>query len=69
MGIYHLFTVEGTQAQIAVCIQEKSMEQYLIYIIPAAVVLIAVAALLVGRSSKSRKRGKKEAEKRTEKEA
>ena len=69
MGIYHLFTVEGTQAQIAVCIQEKSMEQYLIYIIPAAVVLIAVVALLVRRSSKSRKRGEKEAEKRTEKEA
>ncbi|MDE6845082.1 MAG: hypothetical protein K2J99_04870 [Lachnospiraceae bacterium] len=55
MGIYHLFTVEGTETQIAVCVREKSITDYLIYIIPAAVVVLIVIILLVRKIRKKRK--------------
>lgn len=55
MGIYHLFTVEGTEAQIAVCVQEKSITDYLIYIIPAAAAVLTVVILLITKSRKKRK--------------
>lgn len=55
MGMYHLFTIEGTQAGIAVSIREKGIEEYLIYIIPAAVVLIVAAGILIRKSGNKRK--------------
>lgn len=44
MGIYHLLTIDGTEAEIAVCVEEKNIADYLVYIVPgtAAVVLLAV---------------------------
>lgn len=55
MGIYHLFTVEGTEAQIAVCVREKSITDYLVYIIPAAAVVLIVVILLIRKGRKKRK--------------
>ncbi|MDE6388091.1 MAG: hypothetical protein K2L82_09860 [Lachnospiraceae bacterium] len=55
MGIYHLFTVEGTEAEIAVCVHEKSITDYLIYIIPAAVGVLVVVILLIRKGRKKRK--------------
>lgn len=55
MGIYHLFTVDGTDTEIAVCVEEKSITDYLVYIIPAAVVVLIVVILLVGKIRKKRK--------------
>lgn len=60
MGIYHLFTVEGTEAEIAVCVHGKSITDDLIYIIPAAVVVLIVVILLV-RKGRKKRRAKKEA--------
>ena len=57
MGIYHLFTVEGTEAEIAVCIQNRRLQAYLVYGIPAVLVATAVIAFFVGKSRK-RKKGK-----------
>ncbi len=61
MGIYHLFTVTGTEVEIAVCVHEKSITDYLIYIIPAAVVVVVVVILLVRKIGKKRKARKKTA--------
>lgn len=61
MGIYHLFTVEGTEAEIAVCVHEKSITDYLIYVIPAAAVVLVVVILLIRKGRKKRK-AKKTAE-------
>lgn len=58
MGIYHLFTIAGTEAEIVVCVHEKGIVDYLIYIIPALLILIIVIVLIV------RKRKKKKAAKR-----
>lgn len=58
MGIYHLFTVADTDeanVEIAVCIHEKEITDYLIYIIPAAVVLLVILALIIRKSRKKRK--------------
>lgn len=59
MGIYHLFTVAGTEAEIAVCVQERSIADYLVYIIPAAAAALIVVAIVVRKRkhSKSRKAG------------
>ena len=59
MGIYHLFTVEGTEAEIAVCVYAKNITDDLIYIIPAAVVVLAVVILLI-RKGRKKRRAKKE---------
>ncbi len=56
MGIYHLFTVEGTEAEIAVCIQDRKLQAYLVYGIPA-VLTAAMIVFFVGKSRK-RKKGK-----------
>ncbi len=66
MGIYHLFTVEGNEVDIAVCIHEKDISEYLIYIIPAVVVVLVVVILLL-RKRRKKRRTKKEAEATEEK--
>ena len=57
MGIYHLFTVEGTEAEIAVCIQDRRLQAYLVYGIPAVLAATAMIVFFVGKSRK-RKKGK-----------
>ncbi|MCM1122229.1 MAG: hypothetical protein NC416_06580 [Eubacterium sp.] len=61
MGIYHLFTVVGTEAEIAVCVHEKSVTDYLIYIIPAAVIVLIAVVFLARKIGKKRKARKKAA--------
>ena len=56
MGIYHLFTVEGTEAEIAVCIQDRRLQAYLVYRIPAVLAATAVIAFFVGKNRKRKKR-------------
>ncbi len=56
MGIYHLFTVEGTEAEIAVCIQDRRLQAYLVYGIPAVLAATAVIAFFVGKNRKRKKR-------------
>lgn len=62
MGIYHLFTVaaaDGANVEIVVCIHEKEITDYLIYIIPAAIVLLTALLLIVGKVRKKRKAKRK----------
>lgn len=65
MGIYHLFTIEGTEAEIAVCVHEKGVMDYLVYIILGVIVLIIVI-ILISRKVKKNKIMKWEAEEKTE---
>lgn len=55
MGIYHLFTMEGTEAEIAVCVQEKNLAAYFIYIIPVSAVLL-LSILVMKRRKRHRKK-------------
>ncbi len=55
MGIYHLFTVEGTEAEIAVCIQDRRLQAYLVYGIPAVLAATAMIVFFVGKSRKRKK--------------
>ena len=58
MGIYHLFTVavaDGANVEIAVCIHEKGIQDYLVYVIGAAVVLLIVLILVIRKVMKKRK--------------
>lgn len=66
MGIYHLFTASGTDLEIAACVHEKGIMDYLVYIIVGAVVLIAVIVLIVIKAKK-RKKTKRENESNPEK--
>ena len=52
MGIYHLFTVEGTEVEIAVCLQDSSMGAYLLCLIP---VPVAGALFFLYRRKKKRR--------------
>ncbi len=52
MGIYHLFTVEGTEAEIAVCIQDRRLQAYLVYGIPAVLAATAMIVFFVGKKRK-----------------
>ena len=56
MGIYHLFKVEGTEAEIAVCIQDQRLQAYLVYGIPAVLAVTAMIVFFVGKSRKRKKR-------------
>ncbi|MBD5517228.1 MAG: hypothetical protein HDR07_01590 [Lachnospiraceae bacterium] len=61
MGIYHLFTVEGSSVKIAVSVTEKSIMDYIVYIVIGGVVLLLVVILLIRKKKKKRK-AKKEIE-------
>ncbi len=67
MGIYYLFAIEGTEAEIAVCVHEKGFMDYLVYIILGAAILIIVIILVVMKVRK-KKVMKQEAEERAEEE-
>lgn len=66
MGIYHLFTVQGTELEIAACVHVKGVMDYLVYIILGAIVLVIMIILIVMKVRK-RKRTKREAEGSSEK--
>lgn len=51
MGIYHLFMIEGTEADIAVCIQERDITDYLLYIVLAAAAVLIVVILVVRKKN------------------
>ena len=58
MGFYYLFTVDGSEAEIAICIREKALEDYLIYIIPV-IIAILVVTISIGRKVKRKKVAKR----------
>ncbi len=60
MGIYHLFTVEGSSVKIAVSVTEKSIRDYIVYIVVGGVVLLLLIVLLIGKKKKKRKAKKEE---------
>lgn len=66
MGIYHLFSAEGSSVKIAVSVTEKGITDYIVFIAVGAVVLILVIALIVHK--KRKKRGMRQAEAVGEKE-
>ena len=55
MGIYHLFTVEGSSVKIAVSVTEKGIMDYIVYIVIGGVVLLLVIVLLIRKKKKKRK--------------
>ncbi len=55
MGIYHLFSVDGTEAEFIVYVHEKDIMDYLLYIIPAAAVVVVLLVLLIRKIVKRRK--------------
>ena len=60
MGIYHLFTVEGSSVKIAVSVTEKGIMDYIVYIVIGGVVLLLVIVLLIRKKKKKRKAKKEE---------
>lgn len=64
MGIYHLFTIDGTEAEIAVCVQEKNIADYLVYIVPGAAAVVLLAVIF-----RRKKRKKKRADQAEEQES
>ncbi|MCM1145325.1 MAG: hypothetical protein NC318_12110 [Blautia sp.] len=61
MGIYYLFPAEGTEVEIAVCIHEKGILDYLLYIVLAAAALIVILVFII-RKKKRRKQQRQEAQ-------
>lgn len=55
MGIYHLFIIEGTEAEIAVCIQEQGIVVYLLCIASAVAVVFIVIFVIRRKKRKSKK--------------
>lgn len=56
MGIYYLFPIEGTEAEIAVCIHEKNIADYLVYIILIVITVLVVTVLIKRKVMKKKKR-------------
>lgn len=56
MGIYHLFTIEGNEAEIVVCNVQSGIMDYLVYIIIGAVAAIALIAVIVIRQRRKKKK-------------
>ena len=65
MGIYHLFTAEGTDLEIAVCVHEKGVTDYLVYIIPVTALLAVMIVVTFGKVKK--KKAMRQMENRSEK--
>ena len=55
MGIYHLLTIDGTEAEIAVCVQERNIADYLVYIVPVAAV-VTIPVIIFGKKKRKIKR-------------
>lgn len=54
MGIYHLFSAEGSSVKIAVSVTEKGIRDYIVFIAAGAVALILVIVLVVHKKRKKR---------------
>lgn len=56
MGIYHLFTIEGNEAEIVVCNVQSGIMDYLVYIIIGTVAAIALIVVFMIRQRKKKKK-------------
>ena len=56
MGIYHLFTIDGNEAEIVVCSVQSNIMDYLLYIIIGGVAVIALIVIFLIRHGKKKKR-------------
>lgn len=56
MGIYHLFTIDGNEAEIVVCSVQSNIMDYLLYIIIGGVAVIALIVIILIRHGKKKKR-------------
>lgn len=65
MGIYHLFGAQGETVEFVVCIHEKDIRYYLVYIISAVLVFLIVVIWMIvkARGRKKEKSKAKEPEK------
>lgn len=66
MGAYHLFTVDGNAAEIAVSVKEKGIKDYLPYIIGGVVVVGGALVLIIKKKSAKMKKAKTEEKNGTE---
>jgi len=55
MGIYHLFSANGSSVKIAVSVTEKGIMDYIAFIAAGAAALILVIAVIVHKKRKKRK--------------
>lgn len=60
MGIYFLFPADGNSVKIAVSVTQKSIMDYIVYIVAGAVVLVLLIVLIVHKKRKKRKAKKAE---------
>lgn len=60
MGIYHLFSADGSSVKIAVSVTEKGIMDYIVFIVAGAAALLLVIALIVHKKRKKRKMRKAE---------
>ncbi|MDE7358373.1 MAG: hypothetical protein K2N39_02875, partial [Lachnospiraceae bacterium] len=61
MGIYHLFSAEGSNVKIAVSVTEKGIMDYMVYIAAGVTAVILLIVLFVHKKRKKRKIRKTEA--------
>ncbi|MDE7246708.1 MAG: hypothetical protein K2N43_02345, partial [Lachnospiraceae bacterium] len=54
MGIYFLFPAKGNSVKIAVCVTEKGIMDYIVFIVAGAVVLILLIVLIVHKKKKQK---------------
>lgn len=55
MGIYHLLTIDGTEAEIAVCVQKRNVADYLVYLVPAAAAAVILMILFRRKKRKTKR--------------
>ncbi len=56
MGIYHLFTIDGTSAEFAVCNTAKGIMEYIVYIaVGVLVLLLLIIVIIIKRKHKKKK--------------
>lgn len=56
IGIYHLFTIDGNEAEIVICNGEKDIMEYLVYlVIGGAAVIVLLTVVLIKRRKKKKK--------------
>lgn len=62
MGIYHLFSAEGSSVKIAVSVTEKGIMDYIVFIVAGVIAVILLIVLLVHKRRKKRIMRKAEVE-------
>lgn len=56
MGIYHLFTIEGNEAEIVVCNVQSGIMDYLVYIIIGGIAVVVLIIIIVIRRKRKKKK-------------